>query len=191
MARMDDDSDDSSKFCYLCGILIPEVSLAFVFSCYFLSCRRLHAEIIIFPFFFCFQDGPAECKECQKAPKFICSGCGRVNLCECVSCGKSYVYDEKQGKFRGSKQVQGCMCSDPRFFRSVLPLKCSCHLWSYLEPGTSCLLCAKTYKRVGDHAGHFETQHSDIAKKENEKQDNSAPGNIYIVKPSGMAPSPE
>lgn len=169
--------------CVFCGVVIPRVSLTFVFlrenlkkvrgGCPMLflflsppSCGNHHLPV----FFFCFQDGPAECKECQKAPKFICSGCGRVNLCECVSCGKSYVYDEKQGTFRGSKQVQGCMCSDPRFFRSVLPLKCSCHLWSYLEPGTSCLLCAKTYKRVGDHAGHFETQHSDIAKKENEKQ---------------------
>jgi len=30
-------SDD--EFCYLCGIVIPGVSLAFVFSCYFFSCN--------------------------------------------------------------------------------------------------------------------------------------------------------
>ena len=124
-------------------------------------------------FFFCFQDGPPECKECQKAPKFICPWCDGdgVNLCECVSCGKSYVYDEKQCEFRGSKQVQGCVCGDPRFFRSVVPLKCSsCHQWCYLEPGSSCLLCDRTYTRVADHAGHFEDKHPVAAALEKEEQ---------------------
>jgi len=53
MARMDDDSDSSPDcLCNLCGVvIIPEVSLAFVFL-HVIS--FLHAEIVIFPVFFLF-----------------------------------------------------------------------------------------------------------------------------------------
>ncbi len=67
--------------------------------------------------------------------------------------------------------MQGCKCSDPRFFRSVVPLKCFlCHQWSYLEPGCSCALCDRTYKRVAGHTGHFEDQHFDVAAEERKEQ---------------------
>ena len=39
-------SDD--EFCYLCGIVIPGVSLPVISSCYFLSYHRLHV-FFLFP----------------------------------------------------------------------------------------------------------------------------------------------
>ncbi len=63
------------------------------------------------------------------------------------------------------------MCSDLKFFEPVVPLKCCrCHQWSYLEPGSSCTLCERTYKTGGGHTRHFEDQHSNIADEENEEQ---------------------